>query len=83
MNIWLWSALGLVLGFVPCGWVITRARMMGSLVALQMAAGICTLVLLLIAQGLHRPSFLDIPLAFVLLTYPATLLFAHFFERWL
>jgi multisubunit Na+/H+ antiporter MnhF subunit len=83
MNIWFWSALGLLIGFIPCGWVVARARSMDALVALQMAAGNCALILLLLAQGMGRPSFFDIALAFALLTYPATLLFAHFFERWL
>lgn len=83
MNVWLWSALALLLGFIPCGWVLLRGGKMDALVALQMASGLCALSLLLLAQGLDRPSFLDISLAAALLGYPTTLLFAHFFERWL
>lgn len=83
MNFWLWAALLLLLGFLPCGWVILRADPMDALVALQLATGLGTLVLLLIAQGLGRPSFFDIGLALALLGFPSTLLFAHFFERWL
>ncbi|HEX3818042.1 MAG TPA: monovalent cation/H+ antiporter complex subunit F [Chthoniobacterales bacterium] len=83
MNFWLWAALVMVLGFVPCGWVILRGKNIEGLVALQMATGLATLALLLIAQGLHRPSFFDLALALALLGVPSTLLFAHFFERWL
>jgi multisubunit Na+/H+ antiporter MnhF subunit len=83
MNLWLWTALALVLAVIPCGWVVVRSAPIDGLVALQAATGICTLVLLLIAQGLNRPSFYDIPLALALLGFPATILFAHFFERWL
>jgi multisubunit Na+/H+ antiporter MnhF subunit len=83
MNIWLWASLGLVVALVPCGWVLCRAEVMDGVVALQAATGISALALLLIAQGLERPSFYDISLAMVLLGFPSTILFAHFFERWL
>ncbi|HEY1582901.1 MAG TPA: monovalent cation/H+ antiporter complex subunit F [Chthoniobacterales bacterium] len=83
MNLWLWAALFLALGSVPCGWVILRAELTDALVALQFATVLGTLALLLIAQGLQRPSFFDIALTLALLGFPATLLFSHFFERWL
>ncbi|HEY5037097.1 MAG TPA: monovalent cation/H+ antiporter complex subunit F [Chthoniobacterales bacterium] len=83
MNLWLWAAFALALGFLPCGWVIVRGKNIDGLVALQMATGLTTLALLLIAQGMHRPSFFDLALALALLSVPSTLLFAHFFERWL
>jgi multisubunit Na+/H+ antiporter MnhF subunit len=83
MNIWNWTALLFLFGLLPCGWVMWRAPLSDALVALQMANGLCVLVLLLIAQGMARPSFFDLALALALLSFPGTLLFAHFFERWL
>ncbi|MFN2475002.1 MAG: monovalent cation/H+ antiporter complex subunit F [Chthoniobacterales bacterium] len=83
MNMWLVAALVLVLAVVPCGVVLWRAPLADCLVALQFATGLSVLVLTLVAIGLHRPSFLDIALTLALLSYPASLLFAHFIERWL
>lgn len=81
MNPWLLAALALLLGFVPCGWVLARAKTMERVVAMQMAGTLTPLILLLLAQGFGRPTFGDLALAFALLAFPASLLFAHFFER--
>jgi multicomponent Na+:H+ antiporter subunit F len=83
MNAWLIASTVLVLALLPCGVLLARAPIMDALIALQLATCISTLVLALVAIGLHRPSFLDIALALALLAYPASLLFAHFLERWL
>jgi multisubunit Na+/H+ antiporter MnhF subunit len=40
------------------------------------------LILLLIAQGIHRPPFFDLALAAALLSFAGGLVFARFFERW-
>jgi multisubunit Na+/H+ antiporter MnhF subunit len=83
MNLWLIAALALVLAVLPCGFVLSRGAIMDRLVALQLATGICTLTLVLVAPGLNRPSFLDMGLTLALLGYPASLLFARFLELWL
>ena len=83
MNLWLLAALALLLGFVPCGWVLARARTTERFVAMQMAGTLTALILFLLAQGFHQPTFGDLALAFALLSFPAGLLFAHFYERWL
>lgn len=83
MNVWLIAALALLLTVVPCGYVLLRAPLMEAVVGLQFATAAGVLALVLIAIGLARPSFLDIALTLALLSYPATLLFAHFLERWL
>ncbi len=81
MNFWLVAALALLLGFVPCGGMLARAKTMERFVAMQMAGTLTSLILLLLAQGPGQPSFCDLALAFALLTFPAGLLFAHFYER--
>jgi multisubunit Na+/H+ antiporter MnhF subunit len=83
MNIWTAAAAALGLGLALCGWVIARARTIERLAALQMAGTLTTLILLLIARGVSQSSFCDLALASALLSFPAGLLFAHFFERWL
>ena len=83
MNLWLWAALAFSLLLVPCLVALLRVPLPDALVTLQFATSISVLVLTLVAIGLHRPSFLDIALTLALLAYPGSLLFAHFFERWL
>jgi multisubunit Na+/H+ antiporter MnhF subunit len=55
---------------------------MDRLVGLELASVIVCLVLLLIAQGIHRPPFFDLALAAALLSFAGGLVFARFFERW-
>lgn len=83
MNVWLWAALAFALVLVPCGVAMLRVPLADALVTLQFATAVSVLLLTLVAIGLHRPSFLDIALTLALLAYPGSLLFAHFFERWL
>ena len=83
MNVWLWAALGFSLLLVPCGVALVRMPLSDALVTLQFATSISVLILALVAVGSHRPSFLDIALTLALLAYPGSMLFAHFFERWL
>jgi len=83
MNPWLLAAGALLLAFVPCLWALARARAIEQLAIMQMASVLCPLVLLLLAQGFNQPTFGDLAIAFSLLSFPAALLFAHFFERWL
>lgn len=83
MNAWLWSALLIAVGILPCVWVMLFGSSMDALIALQCGSTISLLSLLLLGQGLSRPCFVDVSILLVLLLYPAGLLFAHFFERWL
>lgn len=82
MNVWLVAALALILGLVPCGVVAFRDAPMDRLVALELASVIASLLLLLLAQGFHRPPFFDLALALPLLSFAGGLVFARFFERW-
>ena len=82
MNVWLIAALALILGLVPCGIVVFREPPMDRLVALELASVLSSLVLLLLAQGFHRPPFFDLALALALLSFAGGLVFARFFERW-
>jgi multicomponent Na+:H+ antiporter subunit F len=82
VNVWLVAALGLILALVPCGIVVFREPPMDRLVALELASVISSLMLLLLAQGFHRPAFFDLALALALLCFAGGLVFARFFERW-
>ena len=80
--IWLAAAGVLLLGMIPCGWVIHRAGILDALVALQLAGVIATLALLLIAQGIGRSPFFDLALVASVLSFAGSLAFARVLERW-
>lgn len=83
LNPWLIAAGVLAAGLIPCGVVIARKSLADGLAALQLAGILTTLAALLMAAGFHRPIVADIPMALAVLSYPSSLLFAHFLERWL
>jgi multicomponent Na+:H+ antiporter subunit F len=82
MNGWLIAATILLLGLVPCAIVIVRGRIVEALVGLQMAGIIQTVVLLLLAEGFHRPPFFDLAVVLALLSLAGGLVFARMLERW-
>jgi multisubunit Na+/H+ antiporter MnhF subunit len=55
---------------------------MQRLVALELAANIDVLILLLLAQGFDRDAYLDLSVALALLSLAGGLVFAHVLERW-
>ena len=84
MNVWLIAATVLLAGLLPCGWVLMRAQIVDSLVALELGSTLVTLVLLLLAEGFHRSSYFELPIVLAALTFVGTLVFVRFLgERWL
>lgn len=83
MNVWLIAAGVLLLALMPCAFVAFRAAVMDRLIAVELAGIISTLFILTLAQGLGRPSILDLALALALLSVLSTLLYGYFLERWL
>jgi len=84
VNAWLWAAtVLLVAGMVPCLVVTMRSDALERLVGLELAGVVATLVLLLLAQGLGRSSYIDLGLVLALLSFAGSLVFARFLERWL
>jgi multicomponent Na+:H+ antiporter subunit F len=82
VNEWLIATTVLLLGLVPCAVVMMRGSIVEALVGLQMAGVLQTVVLLLLAEGLHRPPFFDLALVLALLTLAGGLVFARMLERW-
>ncbi len=83
MNAWLLAAFALLLTLIPCAVVLFRDAPADRLVALETAGGIETLLLLVLAEGLHRPAFFDLALTLALLSFAGSMVFARLFERWL
>ena len=84
MNLWLTGATVLLVGVLPCGFVLLRGRPLEALVALQLGSTVMTVVLLLLAEGFHRSSYFTLPLVLAGLSFVGTLAFVRFLgERWL
>jgi multisubunit Na+/H+ antiporter MnhF subunit len=81
VNVWLWGATALLLGFVPCGWVALRETRMDALVALELAGTLATLVFVLLVQGFDRASYYSVPISLAFLSFVGALLLARFFGR--
>lgn len=83
MNEWLIAAAALTIGLFPCGFVCIRSKTLDRLVAMELAGLIAPVMIIFLAEGTDRPSLYDLALSLVFLSYPATLVFVHFLERWL
>ena len=81
MNVWLWGATALLLGFVPCGWIAVRETRMDAVVALQLAGTVTTLTLVLLCQGFDRPSYYTVPIVLAFASFVGGLLIARFMGR--
>jgi len=82
VNLWLIAATVLLFGLVPCAVLMLRGSIVEALVSLQMAGLVQTVVLLLLAEGFHRPPFFDLALVLALLMLSGGLVFARMLERW-
>jgi multicomponent Na+:H+ antiporter subunit F len=82
VNSWLLAATVLMLGLLPCLWVCVRHSILCALVAFELASTVTTLVLVLLAQGVHRDPFMDLAVVSALLSFAGALTFVRFLERW-
>ncbi len=79
MNAWLAaSAVLLTLGLPPCLWLVSRRTPQERLAGLNLAATMCSAVLLLLTEGVNRSSYVDLPLVLATLGPAGTLVFARF-----
>ena len=83
MNLWLTTALALLPALFAAGTLAATAGVSDRLVAVEFAAAVGLFVLMLLAVGYDQPSFIDLGLTLVLLSFPGTIAYAHFLERWL
>jgi multisubunit Na+/H+ antiporter MnhF subunit len=81
MNVWLWGATALLVGFVPCGWVAMRASRVDALVAVELAGTVTILALVLLSEGFNRASYMGVPLALAFMSFVGALLIARFLGR--
>lgn len=82
MTAWLVAAVVLLGAYVPAGVVCLRGAPMDRLVGFQMASTLTLALLLVLAQATHRSGFVDLALAYAVLSLPAGLALARLMERW-
>jgi multicomponent Na+:H+ antiporter subunit F len=77
-----WVVLVLVVAAAgPCLVAVCRGEPGERLVGLQSLSITLTVVLVLLAVGQDRPSYLDVPLILALVSLAGSLVFARFFGR--
>jgi multicomponent Na+:H+ antiporter subunit F len=77
-----WVVLVLLVGGCgPCLVGVCRGTPGERLVALQCLSVVSALTLVVLAVGLDRPSYLDVPLVLALVSLAGSLVFARFFGR--
>lgn len=81
MNPWLVAAIVLVLAWLPCLGVCLVASEMDALVAIELGATLLTSVLMLLSIAFRRQPFIDLALAFVLVSVVGSLAFARMMEE--
>ena len=65
----------------PCLVAVCRGREGERLVAVQVLSVVATVLLVVLAVGQDRPSYLDVPLVLALVSLAGALVFARFFGR--
>jgi multisubunit Na+/H+ antiporter MnhF subunit len=83
VNIWLTATVGLLPPLAVAGWLTATGNLPNRLVALELAGTIAVFALVLLSVGYGQPSFVDLALALVLLSFTGALVYVHFIERWL
>lgn len=83
MSPWLLAFLLCLPPFGVAAYHALSGRAMKRLVAVELAAGFGTLMLVLAAFAWPHDGVIDLALALGLLSVPATLAYTHFLERWL
>ena len=73
----------MLVGLLPAAFVVATKGRSDRLVALELATVMTSLLLVLLAEGLDRPSYYDLAIMLSLLAFPGTLAFAVTLERWL
>ena len=83
MNAFEVAATALLAGYVPLLWVAMRRRPIDGLVALELGGAIGVLVLLCLAEGLHRSFEYGVAVIGAMLSWTGGLVIARFLGRWL
>jgi multisubunit Na+/H+ antiporter MnhF subunit len=83
VNAFTLAATVLVALFVPLAAVAAVRRPIDGLVALELAGSLAVLVLLCLAEGLHRSVYFGVAVVAALVSWLGGLVYARFLGRWL
>jgi multisubunit Na+/H+ antiporter MnhF subunit len=72
----------LLLGLLPCGWIIWKQPAIDGLVAFELASTLTAAALLLMCEAFSQPAMADLALALVIMSFGGGLVYARFLERW-
>jgi multicomponent Na+:H+ antiporter subunit F len=75
------AATALIVGLVPIGIVCLRAPEVDAVVALELAGVVASLVMLCLAEGFHRSSYIDVAVVCAALTWVSGMVFVRFLAR--
>lgn len=81
MNAWILASIVLVAALLPCLGVCLLAGEADALAAIEAAVVAVTTVLMLLAEGLHRPPFIDLAVTFAFVSIVGSLAFARMMEE--
>jgi len=81
VNAYLLAGTVLLAALFPLGLFAALAPPLDGLVAAQLGATVCTLVLLLLAEGFGRSVYFGVPLVLSVGSFVGSLTFARFFDR--
>jgi multisubunit Na+/H+ antiporter MnhF subunit len=83
VTVWMDAVLALTPAFAVPAIAACRGKIADRLVAVQLAASVAGIMLVLMSFAFDQTSYVDLALALALLTLPGTLVMAIFIERWL
>jgi multisubunit Na+/H+ antiporter MnhF subunit len=81
MNQWLLGAAVLAVCIVPCAAVCFYAGPLSGLAGMQVAGGLTTAILILLAESFRRQPFIDLALVFAIGVTVGGIIFARILER--
>jgi multisubunit Na+/H+ antiporter MnhF subunit len=81
MNQWLAAALILVVALGVCGAATLFFDLVTAVIALEVGGVVAVSTLLVLAEAMHRQSFVDLALVAAVLALPAGLIFVRLLER--
>ena len=81
MNEWLWAVAVLTALLVPVIAVSARRSVGDGLVALEFASTVGAVVMLLLSEGTHRQSFVDLAIVLVITSLIGAVAFVRFVDR--
>lgn len=81
MSLWLIAAIVLAAAWMPCLAVCLLASEFDALVAVEVGSTLLTSVLMLLSIAFRRQPFIDLAIAFVLVSVVGSLAFARMMEE--